>query len=1188
MSNREWTEQQQDVIKTHGSDIIVSAAAGSGKTAVLIERIIRMISDTSGRSTDVDRLLVVTFTKAAAAEMKDRLKAAIDKASAANPDNAHLRRQQLLLGNASIMTIDSFCSRVIRNYYQTIDLDPSFRVIDSEEEKLMQEDVLDELFEERYRQLSDSFVRLSECYGTPKSDRNLRDAVIKLYEFSGSAPWPKLWLEQCKSIYSVGTVEEFEELEWVKKTLASAKLMVEDALSLTEKSLEIIREENGPETYLDAILSDSDSISLLRKAGSYEEMHKLAAALSFVALGRKRSAGPLEDEKRELVKGYRERVKKTIGDIRDQFALSASEVLEEMLFTADNMRTLIELTEDFYDRLSLEKQKRNVLNFADVEHYVLRILLDGEGENAVPSEAARELSSMYDEICIDEYQDSNLVQELILNSIKGDNCRPYVFTVGDVKQSIYKFRMARPELFMDRYKRFSSGEGGIAIDLDRNFRSRPSVLEASNSVFSSAMHSSVGGVEYDERASLKAGRVFPAFEGDSAELHLISTEDDTEDGTDKLELEAGHVASCIRDMVRSGYPVTDNDSGELRPCRYGDFAVLIRTVSKWANVFAAVFSEAGVPVLTEVSSGFIKTLEVRLALNYIRILDNPLQDIPFAAVLYSPLAGLTADELADVKLFSEPGTGFYHACRAYAESCDNSLAAKLADFFAVYDSLRGESDMEVDRLLRRMYEVTGLRDYLLALPAGDRRVANLDILVTKAAAYAKTSYHGLFNFIRYIEKIEKLEIDFGEALEDRSADTVRIMSIHKSKGLEFPIVFVAGMGKQFNKSDSKASIIFHPDFGLAANKIDLKLRTRKKTTIRKAFARLTNEESMGEELRVLYVAMTRAKEKLIVTATVKDFEKLEKLSPGYDHTLRALTYIELLYPSVSEEYFDVKKLSAEDVLSESAEWLAVPNLQADGRHILEVEGFDEKNFDRQLEVQRAFAYSDGAEELVPTKISVSELKRRHLESLVADQEEEVEEDTSSGPEPLVPPTFMGETQKVSKGALYGTLVHLVMQLYPFEKEEVDMVEYLDSLLERGVIDADERSSLVVEKLVRFAGSELAARMSAAERAGKLYRERAFMYAIAANRVDSSYDPGKKVIIQGIIDGYFEEDGELVLMDYKTDAVSDAAELVSRYSIQLEQYKEALERITGKKVKESILYSFTLGQEIRLAVKEEMM
>ena len=1258
-----WTTEQQQVIDLRNRNILVSAAAGSGKTAVLVERIVKIITD-KNHPVDIDHLLIVTFTNAAAAEMRERIGNAIEKALDEQPGNEHLLRQLTLIHNAQITTIDSFCLYVVRNHFHEIDLEPNFRIGDEGELKLLREDVLGRVLEQNYEEPSEAFSDFVEGYASGRTDVALNEMILQLYEFSRSYPWPEKWLDSFVGIYRIENREELDRAEWLAPLTENICFVLKDCEQLLKQALAITQQDDGPDMYEKAVQSDLEKYEGLSRLTSFCE---LSGALSDIKYDRLASSRGFEGDpdKLELVKSLREQAKDVVKKLCKQYFFCSPEMMIEQLERTEPMlEEVVRLTKQFADEFAAAKRRKNLADFHDVEHFALQILVDEETEKA--KKTAEEFRDTFEEIMIDEYQDSNEVQETLLRSIsreeRGEN---NIFMVGDVKQSIYRFRLARPELFMKKYDSYSLEESTTQrIDLHKNFRSREEVLTCTNDIFYKIMVRSLGNVEYDAEAALYPGASYPVSADFTPEILLADSNDELLEDTelsDKKTLEAKIVAEEIRHLMKT-QPVTNKATGELRAARYSDIVILLRSLSGWADSLVEVLNGNGIPAHTVSSTGYFSTVEVQTVLSMLRLLDNPRQDIPMAAVLRSPMAGLTDEELAVLRL--EDGSVPFHEAvlelaeglyeedgqkeisdseadrkqgRNADEKTENHIEItahrKLLKFYKKYKQLRQlVPDTPIHELIEIILRETGYGHYVAAMPAGNRRTANLNMLLEKAAAYEKTSYKGLFHFVRYIDELQKYDVDFGEAdMVGENEDVVRIMSIHKSKGLEFPIVIVSGMGKNFNKQDTRSKMVLHPELGIGLDYMDGKKRIKSPTIAKKAIAKQIDLENLGEELRVLYVALTRAKEKLILTGTLKDApEKLEffrqqaNLSKAADRPLSYLTregasgYLDWILPAVLSygDKYPVRIVEAAELVLDEVENQLEKNENLTER-IGEIEAADTQLVG-QLKQRFSQRYPYQTDILRKNKYSVSELKHRAMrERFEAEQEETV---PAFLEEPVTPtiPLFIQREESVeqetaNRGALRGTAVHRVMECYDFASEK-SVHEQMEAMEKEEKIIADMRA-LVKEQIVAdFVSSETGKRMALAQRGGALYREKPFVMGFTEEELenygfgaDSNTDSCENIyektdsdqekeeqkrirheedltLIQGIIDVFWIEKDGIVLLDYKTDRVQQAKELIDRYETQLKLYADVLERVFGArklKVKEILIYSFSLEKLITL-------
>ena len=1314
-----FTKEQQETIDARNASILVSAAAGSGKTAVLVERIIQMVKDPV-HPVDIDRLLVVTFTSAAAAQMRERISQALSDAVDEHPENAHLTRQLTLIHHAQITTIDSFCLYLIRNHFDEIGLDPDFRVADEGEVRLLKRDVLDEMLEEYFARGAESsgedsaagdgsrpseaeegretgkgsetdgscagsFQEIVEYFSPQGNDKRLEEQLLSLYEFAMSYPWPEEWLQEHQKDYDVPG-GGLDACPWVEELKSYVKTQLSEAAQLLEQALSLCREPDGPYMYLDTLLEDQERVEELSHAENFSELYEGFSSLSFGRISSKKDVA-VSQEKRERAKELRGTVKDLLTGLKEKYFYASAEAQEErMRACAPFVKELLELTLDFCRRFSEKKRERGILDFHDMEHLALQILISREDGKLSATRTARQLRETYEEIMIDEYQDSNLVQEYLLLSISGEEDGRYNrFMVGDVKQSIYKFRLARPELFMekfDRYRRLETAEepgtaengaaqgktaqsGSVCerrIDLKKNFRSRRQVTDSVNEVFSCLMGKDLGGVAYDADAALYPGAVFPDPEMEDPYRTEVLLCVPGEDGMEEKEREAMAVAGRIRELV-GRLPVVDSETKQLRPARYSDMVILLRSPSGWDETFKKVLETCGIPVYISSRTGYFAATEVQTVLNFLRVLNNPLQDIPLFGVLKSPAAGFSDREIALIRAKKEKGRLYESLCACAQEGQEAGkkteeaeLCAKAQAFLTLLERFRNYAVyLPIHELIREFLEQTGYLYTASALPGGEQRRANLEMLLSKAESFEKTSYFGLFHFIRYMEQVEKYDIDYGEAsLQDENADTVRIMSIHRSKGLEFPVCFVSGLGKRFNMQDIAKPVIVDMDLGIGLDYVDSVLRMKRGTLKKNVMAGKLQRDSLGEELRVLYVAMTRAQEKLILTGGLKT-ERAEKLKEEMekaavrekdDGTLTegadterllpffrrsgASSYLDWLLPAWQQTGQRMELVDASRLLAGQMEKEQSREQQLEGlKQFLETEpagaGETEETAAQDAVARDAAArlsarlksgYPHRNLERLYTKTTVSELKKAGMAEAAEEAYHLFEE------EEVVPylPRFVRSEDKLG-GAARGSAYHKALELFPFgswmarkdagrgglaeggperagsgkENAGKDRVSesaengadrkaleaLLDEMREQGRLLPEYREAVSPWRLEAFLKSALAARMGRADAAGLLHKEQPFVLGIPASELGEDFPGEETVLIQGIIDVYFEEDGELVVADYKTDAVTQAEELVNRYRVQLDYYARALEQLTRKRVKEKIIYSFALQKEILL-------
>lgn len=1182
-----WTKDQRKVIDTRGKNLLVSAAAGSGKTAVLVERILSLITDPE-HPVDVDRLLVTTFTKAAASQMRERIGRALAERLVEDPGNEWLQRQEALLPRAQITTIHGFCLYVIRNYFHTIDLNPNFRIADEGEMRLLKQDTAQKVVEEACAAKDPAYLRFAESYGSGSRGSGLEELILQLYEYAVANPRPEKWLEDCAALYDLPEDASWEDFAGTEEILAEIRRTIGDCREQILLAQRLAEGPGGPLPYMEALRADGELLDELLLCNSMEELDGLLGNAKYQRLPSRRSKAMADADEAicDRIMEIRSHMKEELKSLRNRyFQFPAETVFEQMRQTASNARCLAGLTLRFMELLDEEKRRKNILDFSDQEHFALKILTREEDGRLVSSETADVFSKYFAEIMVDEYQDSNLVQEEILQSICGSReDRDNRFMVGDVKQSIYRFRQAEPGLFLEKYHAYQDGAAGVRIDLHQNFRSRSQVLEPVNEIFERIMRRELGGIDYGEDEALRTGASYPENADCAAELLLISQEEWEETRQEsrwtKQEAEAHVIASRIKELLKEG---TVTEDGKLRPVRCGDIVILLRTMSGWSEPFVKVLQEEGIPASAQSREGYFQTVEVEGLLSYLRVLDNPTQEIPLAAALHGSIGGFSSEELAAVKA-AYPGKRFGAACRQYQEDGpEERLRERLKAFFAQVDEYRKRAACtSIHELLWQIVEETGYLDEMRALPGGEQRLANVEMLLQKAQDYEKISYHGLFHFIRYIEKMQKYQVDFGEApLSGSDGGSVCIMSIHHSKGLEFPVVFAAGMGKSFNRQESRDKLVCHSRYGIGLDYVDLEKRMRRATMAKQVIRRQNQLDSLGEELRILYVAMTRAKEKLILTGMAK--EKLLEAAPApegrlsYVELAGADSFMEWLIPAMREDGSALTRRLAElkGILAEETKDRVQDALSREEMERRVLFPASDKGLAAEVDQRLSWKYPWAEEKPSRQKYSVTELKKLRLEEESdASQELFPESDVI----PLIPRFIQEQEEKT--GAARGTAYHAVMECMEFGNLETEeqIGEMLDGLAAGGRLERLDVEAVNVRDLLKFVRSPLGTRMQEASRRGQLYREQPFVIGLPGDQVDGS-DPEELVLIQGIIDAFFYEEDEIVIVDYKTDRIFRGEELAERYRAQLVYYGKALEMMTGKKVKERWIYSFTLGKTI---------
>ncbi|MCO7126704.1 helicase-exonuclease AddAB subunit AddA [Sporolactobacillus shoreicorticis] len=1226
----QWTDAQWRAITECGHDLLVAAAAGSGKTAVLVERIIRKLTD---QHVNIDDLLIVTFTKAAASEMRERIGRALDKRLADEPDHLFLRRQQGLLGKASIMTLHAFCMSVVKQYYYFLDLDPGFRLLDETEAGLLREEVLDDLLENYYAADNPEFYRLVDQYSSDRSDDALNQLLLRIYEFSMSHPWPEHWLDQMADAYRVDDARGVDQFDWLSDLKKSLFRTVSGLIHSLQNAIQLCGELGGPAAYTETLTEDLAALRRIESQSDsdWETLRSVCLAVSFSKLKAIRGKA-VDPALKDQVKAIRDRIKAVVAELQQQwFSRSSEECLNDLSDMAPSVDLIIELVKAFAKQFKKEKRRKAVLDFSDLEHECLTVLR-GEGaspEREIPSVVAEQFRARFDEVMIDEYQDTNRVQETIIQLITKDSASGgNLFMVGDVKQSIYGFRLAEPGLFIEKYKQFSGSENdGQVIDLSNNFRSRQEIVDGANFLFRQTMDESVGGVTYDAAAELRCGANYPQ-ENRPIDLEIINravAEDGDSGSTDDLdasELEASAIGDRIQAMIGDGsspsYQVLDRASGQMRKVRYRDMAILLRSASTSAAVMKDVLGRRGIPAYAELSKGYFDTVEVSVMLSVLQVIDNPEQDIPLAAVLRSPIIGLNAEDLAAIRM-ADRESGFYHALKRYAEEQEqNAIRRQVNVFLEKLDEWRDFSkNHSVAKLIWQIYRDTGYYDYVGGLTGGTQRQANLKAFYDRARQYEKTTFRGLFRFLRFIERMRENGGDLGEARAlSEQEDVVRIMTIHKSKGLEFPIVFVAGMNKRFNMRDAAEPALLHKDLGFGTKWINPDMRTSVPTLPYLTIKERMKADATAEELRILYVAVTRAKEKLILIGTVKDAQKqIEKVRPVLQNQewllpeamrASAATFFDWVLPAVARHYsaealHDLleERPDKQTVTEDSSSWIvqiiAASGLAQDEDRRLAV------NRERlqRLEQGKAVVSHSGFQDEVAKRLewvypdlkATVSMAKQTVTEIKAQQDyfsDGTDDHLLSDPERFSPigrdrPQFLQQSELSATER--GTALHLFMQHLDLKK--VDYREQLQeqgrALVEKEVITNVQEQSFDYEAIQRFFRTPIGEKMVTAN---KVVRECPFSLALATDNVYPSWNRGdhqESVLVQGVIDCIIEDKDGLILLDYKTDHLSGRSpdresamnELKQRYGVQLSLYQRAIEQIWKQKVVLVGLYAFDI-------------
>ncbi|MFY2157375.1 helicase-exonuclease AddAB subunit AddA [Cytobacillus firmus] len=1239
-----WTDDQWKAIMAKGQDILVAAAAGSGKTAVLVERIInKIIADED--PINVDELLVVTFTNASAAEMRHRIGEALEKAINDNPRSAHLRKQVSLLNRASISTLHSFCLEMIRKYYYMTDIDPGFRIADETEAQLLRDEVLEELFEEEYgKEGNEGFFALVDTFTNDRSDTALQDIIRDLYDFARSNPSPDQYLDSIVEMYNVDGVSSLEQLPFVRSLLEDIDLQLKGAKQLLEYGLELTKLPGGPAPRAENFIADLHVVNTLieAKKDSWTMLYEAMQSWSF---GRAKTCkgDEYDEELVEKAKKLRDQAKKIITGLQEELFFRRQEsFMRDMAEMKPHIEELVSLVKAFSIRFEQIKTEKGLVDFADLEHYCLEILSSPDEEGRLlPSDAALVCRNQFKEVLVDEYQDTNMVQEAILQLVTADSEENgNLFMVGDVKQSIYRFRLAEPNLFLGKYTRFDrDGErAGLRIDLARNFRSRKEVLQGTNYIFKQIMGTSVGEIEYDQAAELIKGAPYSEDQEHPVELAIIDLEgneksepepESMDEGFDsedlaQSQLEARYMASKIKEIIGNRQEVYNTKTHSGRPAKYRDIVILLRSMT-WAPQIMEEFKQQGIPVYANLSSGYFEATEVAIMMSLLKVIDNPYQDIPLASVLRSPILGLTEEELAQIRIHNKRGS-FYEAltsfCRNHPTLETGELYEKVRPFFDTLEEWRVMARQgSLSELIWHLYRETRFYDFVGGMPGGKQRQANLRALYDRARQYEATSFRGLFRFLRFIERMRDRGDDLGAARAlGEQEDVVRLMTIHSSKGLEFPFVFIAGLARSFNTMDLKKPYMLDKEFGFAAKYVNAEKRISYPSLPQITFKRKKKMEMLAEEMRVLYVALTRAKEKLYLVSSVKSADKkLNKWLQASEHKdwllneydrASATSYLDWIGPALVRHRecealrgeVPVNPLVPGDILEHPSCWnitiikseeaAVLPEEVNEGETDLLKLVYEGKTvpaesaYKDKVEEQLSWKYSFKQAAQARSKQSVSEVKRQR--EIFSEEDSGTELIRKISKPMLSRPRFMQE--KSLSPAERGTAMHAVMQHIDFSRPAtVERISSkMDEMVHNELLTEEQRSSIEPQLIVQFFETELGQRIVQAK---SVRREVPFSLSFPAREIYSDWQgEDEPVLIQGIVDCVFEDEHGLVLLDYKTDGISGRFKggfaearpvLENRYKIQIDMYTRALEQILKREVNERYLFFFDGAHTIKL-------
>ena len=1228
-----WTSDQWKAIWAKDQDILVAAAAGSGKTAVLVNRMIQKILSEED-PIDVDELLVVTFTNASAAEMRHRISEALEKAISQNPSSQHLRKQLGLMSRASISTLHSFCLEVIRKYYYVTDIDPGFRIGDSTEIELLRDEVMEDLFEEHYGQSdSEAFFRLVDAFTNDRSDDDLQKMIRSLHDFSRSHPNPNQWLDEVLAMYEIPEDAVIEDLPFVQSLRFTIELQLDAAKDLLDRAYELTKVPGGPAPRAENYVADLEIVSKLSKActASWNTLYEEIQNVSFKTA--KRCTG--DEYSKELIDEaakYRDQAKKIINTLKEElFSRKPESYLRDIRELKEYVETLVLLVKQFDERFFTVKAEKNLVDFSDLEHYCLAILTDEiiDGERK-PSEAALEYREQFKEVLVDEYQDINLVQESILKLVTADGeNNGNLFMVGDVKQSIYRFRLAEPKLFLGKYTRFTHDgqESGLRIDLNQNFRSRREVLDGTNFLFQQLMGTTVGEIDYDEDAQLKKGAPYPEDQTFPVELHLInntvtgkavvSDSSEPEAGfedeeLEKAQLEARMMAKLIKKAIDEKQQIYDTKTKQYRSVQYRDIVILLRSMP-WAPQILDECKKQGIPVYANLSTGYFEATEVAIMLSLLKVIDNPKQDIPLASVLRSPIVGLDEEQLAKIRTFHSGS--YYEAMIQFYRRSDGDefpdMYERVTSFYKKLVNWRKLATQEaLSDLIWLLYRETRFYDFVGGMPGGKQRQANLRALYDRARQYESSSFRGLFRFLRFIERMQERGDDLGAARAlSEQEDVVRLMTIHSSKGLEFPIVFIAGLSKPFNLMDLRKSYLLDKEYGFATKYVNPDLRITYPSLPQLAFKKKKQLEMIAEEMRVLYVALTRAKEKLYLIATVNDAEKsVKSWASKASHSewllkdyvrAGATCYLDWIGPSIirhqdCQEWIDgnVVRCLNKEITSHPSIW-GVSIVQSDELSSIEEqvkaeEGLLEQvkksekvgvtsDYLNQIQRQLSWKYPQRDAATHRSKQSVSELKRQYE---LTDSNSATDLIRTFSRPISKRPAFMQE--KSLTPAEKGTITHLIMQHIDLNADiTIESIQQLiANLIQRELLTVEQQIAIEPKIIIDFFQTEIGQRMRCAS---TVRREVPFTMSLPARDAYPDWQEGEEeVLVQGVIDCLFEDEEGLVLVDYKTDAITGRFQngfegakpiLIDRYQTQLQLYTRAVEGILNKTVTHRYLFFF---------------
>ena len=1177
-----YTKEQEQAIFLRGKNIMVSAGAGAGKTRVLVSRMAELIMDKE-HPIEADRFLVMTFTNAAAAEMKERIGTELEERLEKDPDNLYLRKQIRKIRQADISTIHSFCNHLIRTHYNELAIDPSFRIGEEGELFLLRQQAVEQVLEEAYASGRESFLQFVEAYAPGKNDTVLEEMIEDLYHFSRSFPNADGWFEKTgKEAAILAGKDDWDTSTAVTLLLSKAQ---KESLQIQEELYQLLESvtEDAPEKYTGLLQEIKEYINSLTQAKDYNSYYKVLSQKSissFPRAAKKEKEWGLYEE----VKEFHQKVREQINSQKENvFTAPAEELQREAAVIYLLLEEYMALTKRFAEIYFLCKKEKNVYDFDDLEHFALELLVESYDEQgaAQPSETAKELSKKYKMIFVDEYQDTNLVQETILEMLLNKKHNS-LFTVGDVKQSIYRFRQARPDLFLRRKDQYiSQADAGVSIELRDNFRSAPGVLTVTNYIFSQLMEKEFGGVDYNEKTALRPGDGGPMMQDEETSEILFFQKDSAsalKEVPEDILAESAVICKRIKELIEEGY-------------HYGDMVILLRSGAGRMEPMAEFLEQEGIPVSCDNKTGYFQTREITVMLNYLSIVDNIYQDIPMASVMLSSIGKFTEEELVKLRvLIEEPVRGkytLYDFMRLYMqEGTEEELKKKIRDFLMDLLYFRQQKkEQPLSTLLWDIYERTGFYYDVQLMPDGEKRKENLLMLLKKAEDYEKTVFKGLFYFNRYMKQLKSYEIEMGEAgTSMEEEDVVKIMTIHKSKGLEFPVVFVSGLSKKFNRMDLNKAVLCHPELGIGMECVNTTLRFHHPSLMKKAIQEKVWKDTLEEEMRILYVAMTRAKRKLILTGLIKS----EELEAGMRASIqaqkwRAGSMMDWILPVMAEQFQNTDKIWLKARLfswSDIEEFFDAREREEVAfsyRHFMEeyVEGQDSSLIKKAL----SHVYPNMEATKWKRKYSVSELKS--LSQITLPNEESVVYEPDE--EEKIIPQFLKEEREEVGGAAKGTIVHKIMEMLPFAKIQTkkQLFDWITDLEQNYPESKQISAKWLYRGIEAFLFSEQGEKIRKMDEAGKVKKELPFTVGLPVSLINQDTEAEDTVVVQGVIDACADMGNHLCLIDYKTDQIKEGEEqqLLDRYGNQMLYYKAALEQILEKRVSEIYLYSFSLKKFI---------